>query len=221
MVHTLALWADVDGRACPSVATVAAAVGVSERTVQKAFAAAEALGWLSAPDRQKRKGGARGNTVWRQLAVPTSVPTDTPTPVPADTPIPVPGDAEGASRGTDEVAREVGPPQRARPGAEHPEFAALVEGVGLARGGRAEVYAAWQAEPQRVAACVAEWWRRRERNLVASPGLLVTMVRDGDDPSHTGRKPRRDVAPPCPHCEVGGGRHASDCPLAEKADVVA
>jgi hypothetical protein len=70
----LELWAGGSGCAWPSVPTIAAVAGVSERTVRKALARAEALGWIEAPE--DRPGGARAATVRRQLAVPTPVPGD-------------------------------------------------------------------------------------------------------------------------------------------------
>ena len=114
VLHQFALWADVDGRACPSVRTVAKSVGVVERTVQKSFARAEQLGWMTAPPPDDRPGGK--STVWRQLAIPTSVRRDTTTPVPSDTSRGVPREQEGVSGGTPKEVKEATrrPPRRAQ-----------------------------------------------------------------------------------------------------------
>jgi hypothetical protein len=87
-----------------------------------------------------------------------------------------------------------------------------MSGVGLSGPTFVEMHEVWTVESDRVEACVAEWWRKKERKPETGPGLLVRMVRDGDYPGKNGRRSRRAPSPPCPHCEVGGGEHTADCP---------
>jgi hypothetical protein len=79
------------------------------------------------------------------------------------------------------------------------------------------MYEVWKSERARVEACVNEWSKRRAKRADIGPGLLVRMVRDGDDPAANGRRPRRAPSLPCPECEVGGGQHAADCPTLARA----
>jgi DNA-binding MarR family transcriptional regulator len=75
VLRVLTLWADSSGHAWPSSATVAAAAGVTDRTVRRALTRAEALGWIEAPE--GRKGGHRSPVCWR-LTVPTRADTGVP-----------------------------------------------------------------------------------------------------------------------------------------------
>jgi hypothetical protein len=67
----------------------------------------------------------------------------------------------------------------ARTGREPRGFTALLDGIPLGGVGRSRLLAAWRSEPERIGACVAEWW---DRQPTVGPGLLVTMVERGDDP---------------------------------------
>jgi hypothetical protein len=88
-------------------------------------------------------------------------------------------------------------------------------GVGLSGRKLVEMHDFFGTEPDRVRACVEEWWRRKERRSDTGPGLLVRMVEDGDFPGQNGRRPRRAPSPVCPECELSPPHHAADCSLAE------
>jgi hypothetical protein len=212
VLHTFATFADADGRACPSVPTLAKAVGIKDRAIQKAFAGAETVGWIAAPDH--RPGGA--STVWRQLTIPTPVRQDTTTPVRQDTRNGVPREQQGVSVGTPKEKRQAISQQHVQASArEDPTFSALFEGVGLQAAGRARAYEIWQDERERVEACVEEWWCKKERNPTTGPGLLLRMLEDGDYPS-VNRRRRPEPKPVCPNpdCGLGDGRHVDGCSLA-------
>jgi Helix-turn-helix domain len=227
----LASFADAETcEARPSVAKLARSAGCDPKTARTALAYLAARGWVA---REVVLGGDPGVTNTYRLLVPEGqdrghvARTKAPQvrhPTPGTAPAPLGHDARGTT-GTvpaEVVLSESGAAAGARSGArtgargpqtpEPPEFAALLEGVGLGAARRNEVRAAWEAEPERVAACVAEWWRKRERDPAVGVGLLAHMVREGDHPPQDGRRPRRNTTPPCPECEVGGGMHAADCP---------
>lgn len=58
-------------------------------------------------------------------------------------------------------------------------FTSLLEGIALRGKGRDFALARWLADPDLAEAQVDEWWERRP---YSEPGLLVEMMRCGDDP---------------------------------------
>ena len=79
-----------------------------------------------------------------------------------------------------EPERQDGPKgRRAARAPEPPAFTALLEGVALRGKGRAFALAHWRDDPGLVEANVARW---HDRLPYSKPGLLVEMLRFGDDP---------------------------------------
>ena len=200
VLHTFALWADSDGVAWPSAGKIAAAAGFKDAgTAKRLLRSAEQKGFIETLT--KGAGGASGNTSKRRLTIPAALGATSGPEATGGT-----GATSTSGRGAmtpvagepPEVAREVAKqPRRARARegtGEAPEFAALLEGVGLRADGRTQAREALGAEPARVTACVEEWWRRKDRKSTTGPGLLVRMVEDGDVPGQNGRRPRRAVA---------------------------
>jgi hypothetical protein len=61
VIHLSNYWWRVDNLPCPSVATIATAIGVKPRTVQKRIKALSALGLLTRTERRKTRFGSATN----------------------------------------------------------------------------------------------------------------------------------------------------------------
>ena len=74
---------------------------------------------------------------------------------------------------------------------------------------RAEWFGAYKAAPAGFASVVAEV--RAATTARSQVALLAARIRDG---AHLAAQSKADykAPPPCPECEIGGGRHAADCP---------
>jgi hypothetical protein len=67
-------------------------------------------------------------------------------------------------------------------GDEPHAFTSLMDGIDLRGAARRVLLEALEREPERVAACVAEWRRKHGEGTARGVGLLVKMVKDGDWP---------------------------------------
>jgi hypothetical protein len=201
----VSLFADTNtGEAFPSVPTIARVAALGVRTVQYALRRLEAKGWVS-----KRRESGGGVTHLFVLMIPdgaTVAPSDgarrardgalddasmvqTSTANGAG----AAGELGRTSQGTSGRRRTALGEADAREEGGDGRFGELIAGVGLGTRGRRELHDAWRAEPARVEACVAEWRRRKSANRDVGSGLLVVMVRDGDDPTANGRRPMTGV----------------------------
>jgi hypothetical protein len=95
---------------------------------------------------------------------------------------------------------------------EPPEFAALLDSLNGARPvgpQRALFLAAYTEAPDGFAQVVAQ-----SKAGKAPLGLLTRLVQADAHLQVAAKQPRRKAPPPCPECEVGGGRHVEGCSLA-------